>query len=110
MIKPTKVIILETHEEAEQPYHLVKEIYETTNIIKGKPIVTTTSRLVTKNIRKKGAKGKLTEAELKAKKDKELKEEQEHSKKLLEEAEVEKEEVKDTEVKPDPLKLKGKSQ
>ena len=87
MIKPTRVEILERHPEAEMPYNLVKEIYDTVTYVKGEKQISSTSRLVTKNIRSKGEKEKLTKAELEAKHAKELKETQEYNKKLLEDAE-----------------------
>ncbi len=68
MRKPDRIEILETHEDAEQPYHLVKEIHQSTRIINGKEEIIETSRLTTKNIRPEGDAAKELSAKEKAEK------------------------------------------
>ena len=89
MLSPTKVVILETHKDAEQPYHLVKEIFHSTQMIDGEPKLIETSKLTVKNIRDKGHKSgvALSEKEKAAVKKKEQIAEAKESEKMLKEAE-----------------------
>ena len=86
MRKPDKIEILNTVTDCDMPYHLIKEIYYSYEIVRGERKRVETSRLVNKTIRDDNEKV-LTDEEKKKKEEAEKKEVQEHSKKLLKYAE-----------------------
>ena len=89
MLIPTRIEIIETHKDAEQPYHLIKVIFETVKIVKGKEVIMETSNLAIKNIRPKGhvLGAQLSAAQLEAKRKKEIEQEAAGAAELLRKAE-----------------------
>ena len=85
---PDQIKIIERHPNAEQPYNLVKEIFKSVKIIKGKEVWTERSCLVCKNIREPGHKPGivLTPKQLEEKRKKDRIEEQQKSQELLDKA------------------------